>query len=135
MLKWIGWKVPATANFHFCTYFSNENNSIFPFFSLFSLSSGKLSPNIFAFTSIQRIACMLMEIVCFPSLPEIGKWKREILDSNSINPFHKAPSKLSHNDEIKHRNSITCKLFNCRFMWAKLRLGLSANPANTSRSS
>jgi hypothetical protein len=41
MLKWIGWKVPATANFHFCTYFSYENNSIFPFFSLFSLSSGE----------------------------------------------------------------------------------------------
>lgn len=77
MLKWIGWKVPATANFHFSTYFSYENNSIFPFFSFFfhfsSRSTEKLSPNIFAFTSI---ACMLMEIVCFLLFSEIGKWKK-----------------------------------------------------------
>lgn len=81
MLKWIGWKVPATAtaNFHFCTYFSYENNSIFPFFSFFLFFSflRKTFSKYFRI-HIDLEDCLYANGNCmFPSFfSEIGEWKK-----------------------------------------------------------
>lgn len=79
---------------------------------------------------------MLMEIVCFYRVERerTGATKEDI----GLNLHQSISHQTLHScirREVEHGKSITCKLFSCRFMWAKFKFGLSAKPANTKRSS
>lgn len=115
----------------------------FLFFFLFFFACSKnflhgTSTHIHTHThqNISSGACMLMEIVCFYRMER--DWARVTKEDIGLN-LHQSISKQTLHSciqcEVRHGKSITCKLFSCRFMWAKFKFGLSARPANTKRSS
>lgn len=129
MLKWIGWKCQqrdGAEKEKSSQHFSYANNSFsrFPFDENFRLTR--------EYTHMICALCMLMEIVCFTR--EYGA-KEDIGLNLHQSISHQTLHLCIESFEVKHGKSITCKLFSCRFMCARFKLGLSAKPANTNRSS
>lgn len=111
MLKWIGWKVPATAttNFYFCTFFSRMKIiRFFPFFSLFLFDGEKKTFSKYFRIHIDSEDCLYANGNCmFPSFEnrksgggKIGLEFHQFISHRCYSTLHSRALKAKSNIEI-----------------------------------